>query len=299
MPEPLPAALDKALDKGDVKTVGSILEGLSPAERRALAPAALKLGKALFLAKEGPELAQATFALLTATPAELRKTLTCRIVPEPALLEALERVKPEWLEEGAELLVSLTPVNFELARALVRRGLSRRPTHENYILGLLEDTRFHAHPFERDPGLLEWEVWRLFEVEGGGEASLAARDKYTQRSHSWTEAFLRQLQAGLLSRERVLDATLDALTRDFAPFRAGWFSRFHAELAPTLPELQARQERYVRLLHSAVPLCRASSTGSSPGNSVGAGRGALSSRVPTVSSARLTVAGTALCSRRR
>ncbi|MFZ4532222.1 MAG: DUF6493 family protein, partial [Alsobacter sp.] len=49
-----------------------------------------------------------------------------------------------------------------------------------------------------------------------------------------------------------LDASLDALGRGFSPWRAGWFSRFHELLQPTLPERAARAERYADLLTSPV-----------------------------------------------
>jgi hypothetical protein len=43
----------------------------------------------------------------------------------------------------------------------------------------------HGNPdlreaFLNDPELLDCEVWRLFEVEGNGEFSLAALDKYSR-----------------------------------------------------------------------------------------------------------------------
>ncbi len=243
--------LQKYLDTGDVGAAVGFVLRLSPGERRAVAPHVQKLCKGIWFAKEGPELARAVVAVVTSTPSELRKFVKFRLPVE--VVDALAQVQPDWLDEAAEVFASIDPLHFDVARELVRRGLSRRPTHENYILGLIRDTRFGEHPFDADPGLLEWEVWRLFEVEGGGEGSLAARDKYTQRSHSWTEAFLRQLTAGKLPRARLIDATLDSLERDFAPFRAGWFSRFHTELGLSHPELLARRDRYLRLLHSAVP----------------------------------------------
>ena len=40
-------------------------------------------------------------------------------------------------------------------------------------------------------------------------------------------------------RQRLLDASLAALARDFSTYRAGWFSRFHESLAPTDDERAA------------------------------------------------------------
>ncbi len=103
-----------------------------------------------------------------------------------------------------------------------------------------------------DPGLLD-EVWRLFEIEGGGELSLAAYDKYTRPDDAtWKAALVQLAREGKLSRDRLLDASLDALARDFAQFRAGWFSRFHEALEPTRDERAARAARYLALLASKI-----------------------------------------------
>lgn len=190
-------------------------------------------------------------AIATGSASELTK-LAKRPLPKETAA-ALATTMPDWIGDAAELLVSVDPRHDHIARDLVRRGLSKRPTHDNYILGLCGDTRFGKHPFDADPELFEYEAWRMFEVEGGGESSLAARDKYTSREKSWTEAFLRHMRAGNLDRGRLIDATLDALARDFAPFRAGWFSRFHGELAVSAVEKAGRRDRYLHLLQSAVP----------------------------------------------
>jgi hypothetical protein len=58
---------------------------------------------------------------------------------------------------------------------------------------------------------------------------------------------------GAIDRSRLLTATLDALGRDFAPFRAGWFSRLHEALKPSRDERAKLTERYLDLLNSRVP----------------------------------------------
>ena len=44
----------------------------------------------------------------------------------------------------------------------------------------------------------------------------------------------------------------ESLARDFAAFRAGWFSRFHDQLKPTDAERAARADAYLRLLGSGI-----------------------------------------------
>jgi hypothetical protein len=69
---------------------------------------------------------------------------------------------------------------------------------------------------------------------------------------SWAAAVVELAADGTVDRQRVLDATLDALGRDFAPYRAGWFSRLHTALRPTTDEAAARQPAYANLLRSPV-----------------------------------------------
>jgi hypothetical protein len=188
----------------------------------------------------------------TCSLAELRRHAANRAVG-PEIGAHWGALRPSWLEDAAEAVVDANANCWTLARRLVRDGLSKRPTNDNYILGMF------THGFggirERlaeDAALLEHEVWRLFEVEGGGEQSLAAHDKYSRPDLTWSAALLALSESGALPRARLLDASLDALGRDFATFRAGWFARFHEALRPTLDERSARLSRYLRLLGSSV-----------------------------------------------
>ena len=92
----------------------------------------------------------------------------------------------------------------------------------------------------------------MFEVEGGGENSLAAHDKYTMAEKSWSHALLALAADGTLDRDQLLDASLAALERGFAQFRAQWFSAFHEALGPTLGERAFRVDRYISLSASSV-----------------------------------------------
>ena len=94
----------------------------------------------------------------------------------------------------------------------------------------------------RNPDLLIDDVWRIFEVEGGGENSLAAHDKYCPDSVSWRAALVELSNDGALSRERLLDTSLDALQRGFAQFRAQWYSALHEALRPTDDERRGAGE---------------------------------------------------------
>src|SRR5258708_26559992 len=103
-----------------------------------------------------------------------------------------------------------------------------------------------------DPGLLEFEIWELFRIEGNSQLSLSGIEKYGHKG-IWARTFVELAAEGRISRTRLLDQSLDALDSDFHQFRAGWFSRFHEALEPTLEERAARSGRYLRLIGSRIP----------------------------------------------
>src|SRR5258708_26664572 len=103
-----------------------------------------------------------------------------------------------------------------------------------------------------DPGLLEFEIWELFRIEGNSQLSLSGIEKYGHKG-IWARTFVELAAEGRISRTRLLDRSLDALDCDFHQFRAGWFSRFHEALEPTLEERAARSGRYLRLIASRIP----------------------------------------------
>ncbi|QSQ13119.1 DUF6493 family protein [Myxococcus landrumensis] len=258
-----PRTLDEVLASPSPEACAALLQEMTPDQRRQLGIEVRQRARQfreedwqreddaarMLRYEQGRVLAMLCF--LTLPPSEWTEQLLLGLPLETG--EVAAKLKLSGFESAAERLVEFTPRNYSVARALVREGVSHRPTHDNYTLGLLYDTRFDANPLDEDPGVREHEVWRLFEVEGGGERSLAARDKYTAKEQTWTQVFLRHMRQGTLERGRLLDATLGALERDFAAFRAGWFSRFHEAMEPTAEEMEQHRDRYLRLLGSSIP----------------------------------------------
>ena len=159
-------------------------------------------------------------------------------------------------DRWAAIEIERSSRNWPLVRGLVRDRLIPKPTSEFYILGMIAAPNRSHPPRELlmgDRELMDDELWRLFECEGSGELSLAAYDKYVPEQHTWMEAFRAMAEDGTVDRARVLGCSLDALVRDFAPFRAGWFSRLHEALKPARDERVALRERYLDLLRSRVP----------------------------------------------
>jgi hypothetical protein len=137
-------------------------------------------------------------------------------------------------------------------RPLVREGIVPRPDSPAYTIAMLSGApwRDSFDPMADDPGLVDVEIWRLFEVEGGGEDSLANYEKF--HGDHWGNAFRELAEKDASHRARLLDASLAALGRDFSTYRAGWFSRFHESLVPSDEERAQRTAAYLGLLRSRV-----------------------------------------------
>jgi tetratricopeptide (TPR) repeat protein len=268
-----PEELETAILAGDSKRCLDLLAGATESQRRAAAPTALRWRKIvceqmmrfdgtwderLPKGMESSCLDETSGAALlgTATLSELKSLGWRAANADTHAFEVLSARQPEWLPAWAAWILEESTYHWTVVRRFVRAGLCPRPDSDAYILGILAHAwRSRSSPrelLEEDPDLLEQEVWRLFEVEGGGEDSLAARDKFG-RERSWSQVLADLGNEGRLSRDRLLDASLDALERDFAQFRAGWFSRFHEALSPTLDERAARMGRYLALLGSRIP----------------------------------------------
>jgi hypothetical protein len=102
-----------------------------------------------------------------------------------------------------------------------------------------------------DPDLLDYEIWRIFEIEPrpGFLHDLSTCDFHSPE-FSWSAALVRLSEQGRISRQRLLDTSLDALHRDFHEIRAAWFAGFHEALCPTIEERAKRTKRYASLLWS-------------------------------------------------
>jgi len=268
-----PEGLEDAILRGDRHRCLALLSGAPETERRAAAPVAIRwfcaahdlrsgnvTEDAAVLARSdsGPDeihMAADVATLGTASLTELKGLKGRALLFNRPAWEALADRKPSWLAEWCRWVLAQGRWSWHQVRQLVRAGLIPRPEEDAYITALIGHLGKSSalELLRNDPGLLEHEVWRLFEIEGGGEDSLAARDKYARGDYSWGYALKTLADEGLLDRSRLLDASLGALDRDFGQFRAGWFSAFHESLSPTLEERTARRSRYLALLGSRIP----------------------------------------------
>lgn len=164
------------------------------------------------------------------------------------------------LQKAAEAALDRPERIVEVQR-LVAAGLIDRPQGDRYSIGLialprashwLSDTALQTL-FQQDPALHEAAL-SLFEVEGTSEHNLAAVDQYSRQDDpTWSEIFLRGIDTGAYTREQLLDKALGTLAQDWPQFRAGWFSRFHKQLAPRPDEMTPRAGQYLALCQSRIP----------------------------------------------
>jgi len=240
----------------DEATVRALLVGRSEADRAELIPVAREIVSAQTkkgLGAVGHLAPMLLIAYGVLAVSDIRK-LGWRSNHLPKGLEDVLRGRSaERLVPIAEFL--LDDVNawaWGVVRPLVRDGSIPRPDRPSYTIALLAATRYRdaAEMTAADPALLEHEVWRLFEVEGGGEDSLANHEKFY--GDTWGNHFRGLAAHDPAIRRRLLDLSLAALARDFAAYRAGWFSRFHESLGPTNEERAERADAYLGLLRSRV-----------------------------------------------
>lgn len=162
--------------------------------------------------------------------------------------------------------------SWPLVRKAVREAFIEPPEGDEYLLGVVfgivkprehNDVASAYRGLLEDPALLGREVWQLFEIDAGSELANSntwepndpdrALGGFTRGDNRWLYALTRLAGEGRLDRERLLDASLDALMRDFRASTVGWYAKLHEELEPTRTERLARLDRYLSLITSPAP----------------------------------------------
>jgi hypothetical protein len=252
-----PRATKDAVTSGDAARVRDLLRGATEKERK---DCARELAQ--FLAEPGNGTMASHIAFITADVGlanGMAKTFRAldalNIADERSgdlydlIAGVLADRHPAWLATLIDRLLAgrawARSHGWQLARRLVRDGVIGRPTVDEYTLEMLRSIWRFRTPLEMllaDPGLLDDEIWRVFEVQ------FAARFLALPPEGKWSDAFCELAARGLLDRGRLLDACLDAFTRDFPADSVGWYVEFHDRLAPTRAEAAERSGRYLALL---------------------------------------------------
>lgn len=267
--------LVEILEQGDEQQCLAFFQGMPEPARRDLAPYCeewfRKINKNQFLNTApnvysiNPLFGAAKVAVFATASFSTLKKLGWDARPMGGRMdEILLDRRPPWVSEWATALLEEQHywANWRLIRRLVVAGLMEKPDHPHYYLGMISGLGGPGGQFNKevsierqlleDPTLLEDEVWRLFEYEGGGENSLANWDRFAH-GQDWSAGLLALMRAGRLPRERLLRSTLEALERDFNHYRAKWFATFHDALAPSPEEERQHADRYLRLLGVSAP----------------------------------------------
>lgn len=278
--------VEAAIRNGDAKAVRKLLAGKSEKERTALSGAMAKtfdLAHKLVFSRDGAKAAaklgvdferknaegrSATWDVVEAARIALTRTMTSaeaiskhswRSVPsdDDVVFESMKDRPAELVRAWVEKVSELTYSRWWALRRLVREGICENPDTDAYVLGMVVEAHFRLNGweqaqkkrrplFDEDPALLEKDLWRIFEVEGTRDASLTGVERL------WTDTLLGLAESGRIERGRLLDATLSALSRDFAQHKAGFYSRLHDALKPTPKEMAKRASAYVELLGSRI-----------------------------------------------
>jgi hypothetical protein len=256
--------LKAAAKRGDVASVVDLIENATEKERRGAAPQMERFG----IMRDAPAWRLAWLGTATA-----REVSTWWValddLPFDVVLRVVRARGKQFLDTLVRALERDELLLWPLIRAAVREGLIERPDVTAYTRALVaaaglgerywnEDSAYQA--LIEDAALLEEDVWRIFEVDVGQE--LVNARVYEREGgetlgkpvgNCWLYALTRLSAERRLDRQRLLDASLAALQRDFRASFVGWYAKLHEALEPTREERAARLETYLALLALPVP----------------------------------------------
>jgi hypothetical protein len=178
-------------------------------------------------------------------------------IPTDMFVRIIADRRPEWIDRWVKNCVESRhrPLKGDLLRAIVRQGLCTKPTLDAYIRWMADvlawpqddDPRVLSQVLLDDPEAIR-DVWRLFEVENSALARVTDDYVPDDGTENWTRALLKLSQQGHLDRQRLLDASLKALSTGFKDYLLTGYIRFHDRLQPSIEETASRQRTFLDLL---------------------------------------------------
>ncbi|MCZ6874532.1 MAG: DUF6493 family protein [bacterium] len=174
--------------------------------------------------------------------------------------------RPDWIDQWLEVRLAdeIVGLSWQMLQQLIETGICGKPTHDGYVRLMVDDLnhwqRQDGHSYLRlsqrllaNPELLEDEIWRLFET--ATDAFMTTHEDNPQvpgNYESWPTALVKLAEQGHLDRQRLLDASLQALTGSMRPQLLSGLHKFHARLKPTQEEIAKREAAYRHLLRLQV-----------------------------------------------
>ncbi len=253
------------IEAGDYKTLQAELSSSPASELRKLA-ALSKTCLKKYNRMQGTE-EQTTSAIVGAihvyTIAELKqlKLLPMSISREHFDFDFIRAIPTDKLPTFIDLALENNSWLFDAIRRVDAEGLAKKPKTNAYVIALIQHYSWTNKnqdglkaQLQNDKTFLDEDVWWLFEFEGTAETCLAGSDKYlTNANETWEAVLVTLSNEGFISREKLLDLSLQTQTREWNQFRLGWFMRFHEAMKPTLAEREQLLDKYKALLSSPIP----------------------------------------------
>ena len=177
----------------------------------------------------------------------------CRVFSDDFLISVMKKYPRKQFSSYADYLLKHDMGRNSLIQRMIQEGICERPDSEEYYRRLFNGYCFKGPIYDHlkhDPSFLENELWSMLKVEGSGQDSFAAAQKYVA---DWTGALVRLTREGQIPRDKFITALFDAIERDFAAFRGQWFTNTLRELQLTADEKTIYQKRYFTLLGSSIP----------------------------------------------
>ena len=235
------------------------LQGASEEDRSALAKT---LPPTRLINAEGGS-PRACFALAAlGKPALVAETLSkTKADYRPAALAAARNRSADWIFEFCDELAEASgwqdgrPLELALQLQTATGLTARAPRYvERMPYFLSSQVERNASPqqggaqiieaLQRHQGLPMQAFWHFFEVEG-----LGSNYQLTQYlAGVWDEVIVQLAHADNDFRERALDASLDALLRDFSAKNIVWYLQVQRLLKPEVQDIARRQSRYLAVL---------------------------------------------------